>query len=414
MTSTPDIIFYILAFIAIYAQIFLLITFFENRKVFLKKTEKIKLKKYPAVTIIVPCWNEEQTVYKTVRSVFNLNYPKNKIKLILVDDGSTDNTWKVLSRFAKYPNVKVLKKENGGKHTALNLGLLHTETEFLGCLDADSVADPESLIRLMAYFEKEPEFMAVTPSIVVKETKNIIERAQKAEYLMAVYVKKMLGCLGAIHVTPGPLTIFRKKVFEDLGPYRHAHNTEDMEIAYRMQENHYPIGQCHDALVYTATPPSVKKLYKQRLRWIYGFLNNTLDYRRLMFKKNYGNFALFTLPTGILSTLTAGYVFGRLVFEMFNFLADKFFHYQVTGFDFSFKLNNFDPFFINTELSLFLGFLIYFLVVFSVLLGYKIVKAKGFLSLDLFYFFFIFSLVSPFWLGKAVYNTILSRKPAWR
>ena len=172
------------------------------------------------------------------------------------------------------------------------MALENTETEFFGGLDADSYADPESLIRIMSYFQKDPSIMAVAPSVTVYDPKNMIQNAQKAEYHMGVYLKKMLDFLGAINVTPGPLTIFRKKVFDDLGYYRHGHNTEDMEIAYRMQKNRYKIEHCNDAYIYTSAPMTVKKLYKQRLRWIYGFINNTLDYRDVLFKKKYGNFAL--------------------------------------------------------------------------------------------------------------------------
>jgi len=100
--------------------------------------------------------------------------------------------------------------------------------------------------------------MAVAPSVIAYNSKTFIQNAQKAEYNMSVYLKKMLGFLGAINVTPGPLTIFRKKVFDDLGPYRHGHNTEDMEIAYRMQKNKYRIEHCNDAYVYTNTPTTIK------------------------------------------------------------------------------------------------------------------------------------------------------------
>src|SRR3990167_93968 len=121
-------------------------------------------------------------------------------------------------------------------------------------MDADSFADREALIRIMSYFQNDKDAMAVAPSVVVHNPKNFIQNAQNAEYNMSTYLKKMLGFLGAINVTPGPLTIFRKKVFDNLGPYRHGHNTEDMEIAYRMQTNHYKIIHCNDAYVYTNIP----------------------------------------------------------------------------------------------------------------------------------------------------------------
>ncbi len=413
MSSVTNFIFYIFIFLSVYAQVFFFVTFLENRKRIITRNGKIKLKNYPPVTIVIPCWNEETTVYKTIRSALNLNYPKDKLKIMLIDDGSTDGTWNIIKKFSKYPNIKVFKKENGGKYTALNLGLKEMDTEFFGGLDADSYADPESLIRIMSYFENNPEAMAVVPSVTVHNAKTIIQNAQKAEYHMGVYFKKMLDFVGAINVTPGPLTIFRKKVFDDLGPYKHGHNTEDMEIAYRMQKNHYKIEHCNDAYVYTNTPRTIKKLYKQRLRWIYGFINNTLDYRGVLFRKKYGNFSLFTLPLGALSIFSVTYLFSRIVYSTVEFLYSKFIVYQTIGFHFN-KIN-FDPFFINTKASMFLVVVIYSLVIFAMVFGRRMAERRWSFSLSMLYFFPVFSIIAPFWFMKALYTTIVNRRPpAWR
>src|SRR3990167_699817 len=414
MVSFSSAVFYILTFLSVYVQVFFLITFLENRKKIIIRNEPVKLAKYPKVTIIVPCWDEEKTIYKTVRSLLNLNYPKDKIKIFLIDDGSTDGTWNAILKFSKYPNIKIFHKENGGKYTALNLGLKHVQTDFLGCLDADSVADSESLVRVMSYFEKDPNIMAVAPSIIAFRSKNIIQNAQKAEYDMSVYIKKMLGFLGAIHVTPGPLTIFRKKVFDDLGPYRHAHNTEDMEIAYRMQKNHYKIEQCNDAYIYTNTPGTITKLFKQRLRWIYGFINNTIDYRNIIFRKKYGNFSLFTVPSSIISIFAVSFLFGKMAYGLSSFLFSKVIEFETVGLGFVSKTNFPDLFFVDTQSPFFIIIVLYFLIVFSIILGKKMTEGKWSFSFNTFYFFLIFSVIGPFWLLKAVYNTILSRKPAWR
>src|SRR3990167_4104025 len=414
MASISSFIFYIFVFMSVYVQVFFLVTFLENRKKIFIRTGEVKLAKYPAVTIIVPCFNEEKTVYKTIRSLFEMNYPKDKLKIFLVDDGSTDGTSNIIYKFAKYKNVRVFNKENGGKYTALNLGLKHVETDFLGCLDADSFADRESLVRLMSYFEKDPNIMAVAPSIIAFRSKNIIQNAQKAEYDMSVYIKKMLGFLGAIHVTPGPLTIFRKKVFDDLGPYRHAHNTEDMEIAYRMQKNHYKIEHCNDAYVYTGIPGTVRKLFRQRLRWIYGFINNTIDYRSVLFKRKYGDFSFFTLPAGIVSIFAVSFLLGRIFYNLGNFLYFKVVQYQTVGVNFTASLHNFDLFFISTKSFIFLEILIFSLVFFAMILGKQMVEGKWRPSWNMLYFLLIFSVVAPFWLLKAIYNTIISKKPAWR
>src|SRR3989338_8265765 len=167
MVSFSNIIFYILIFFSVYVQVFFLVTFLENRKKIITRNGETKLARYPTVTIVVPCWNEERTVYKTIRSLLDLNYPKDKVKIFLVDDGSTDGTWNIIRKFEKYPNIKIFKKENGGKYTALNIGLEHLETEFFGGLDADSFADPEALVRIMSYFEKDASIMAVAPSVTV-------------------------------------------------------------------------------------------------------------------------------------------------------------------------------------------------------------------------------------------------------
>ncbi len=417
MASITNVIFYILIFTSVYVQVFFLVTFLENRKKIVTRNGKISLDKYPAVTIVVPCWNEERTVYKTVRSLMNLNYPKDKLEIFLIDDGSTDGTWDIIRKFEKYSNIRVFHKENGGKFAALNFGLEHMTTKFFAALDADSFADPESLVRIMSSFEKDPNIMAVVPSVTVYNAKNFIQNAQKAEYHMGVYFKKMLSFMGAINVTPGPLTVFKKGVFDNLGPYKHAHNTEDMEIAYRMQKNRYMIEHCSDAYVYTNTPKTIRTLYKQRLRWVYGFINNTIDYRSVLFRKKYGNFSVFTLPMGALSIISVTYLFGRIIYSVGDFLYSKFVVYQTIGFNFSGSklFSQFDPFFINMKFTLFLVVVIYATVVFSMIFGRRMSENKWSVSLSMLYYFPIFSILAPLWLVKAMYQTITNRRPpAWR
>src|SRR3989344_3376278 len=414
MENIPVFVFQIFVFLSVYVQVFLFVTFLENRGGLTVRRGGTVLSKYPFVTVIVPAYNEERTIYKTVRSLLGINYPKEKLKIFLVDDGSTDGTWRALCRFSHYSNIKLFRKENGGKHTALNLGLEHTETEFFGCLDADSIAHPESLVRIMSYFEEDASLMAVAPSVTIYNPKNFIQNIQTVEYYMGVYMKKMFGFMGAINVTPGPLTIFRKKVFDDLGPYRHAHNTEDMEIAYRMQKNYYKIGHCHDAYVYTNAPNTIRKLYKQRLRWIYGFINNVIDYRKIIFSKKYGNFAFFTIPASIASLIAVSFLFGKIVYGVGSFLFSKIMQFQLTGFHIGSKGIFPDLFFINTQTVLFIPFVSYFLIILAITLGTKMAEGKWRFSFNTVYFLLIFSLVSPFWVMKSIFNTILKRKPAWR
>ncbi len=417
MAYISSTIFYIAIFLSIYVQVFFLITFLENRKKIVIRNKGIKLANYPAVTIVVPCFNEAETLSESVQSLLELNYPKDKLQLFLIDDGSTDNTKSVMDKFTNYSNVKIFHKENGGKYTALNLGLEKSTTDFFGCLDADSIVDKEALIRTMSYFEKDASIMAVAPTVVVNNPKGVIQNAQRVEYNLGIYLKKMLAFLGAINVTPGPFTIFKKKVFNDLGPYRHAHNTEDMEIAYRMQKNHYKIEHCNDSYVYTNTPVTIVKLFKQRLRWIYGFINNTIDYRGVLFNKKYGNFSVFTLPTGIITVFTVSFIFSKAVYDFAHFLLSKIIVFQTLGLSSINLFQHFDPFFVNVQASVFVTVCVYSMVIFSIMLGRKMTEGTkehwGF-PYQMIYYFLVFSILAPFWIIKAVYNTIISKAPAWR
>ncbi len=414
MESVYTFIFYIFSFLSVYVQIFFLMTYLEKRRHIVHNPEHLELSYYPTVTVAIPCYNEEETIDKTVKSLMALNYPKDKIKIFLIDDGSKDNTWNVIKSFDNGSNIFAFQKENGGKHTALNLALEHTTSDFFGCLDSDSLVHPEALKRILKYFEKDPATMAVAPSIIVYNPKNILQYSQNIEYDMSIYTKKMLGFMGGIHVTPGPFSIFKKKVFDNLGHYKKAHNTEDQEIALRMQEHGYKIDHCPDAYVYTNTPDSVVKLYRQRLRWIYGFIKNMVDYRRLLFKKEYGTVALFTLPSGLISIFGVIFLFANIAGNIIKFVYNKIIEISTVGFsgisNFSFK---FDWFFISTKAALLFAIILYILVIVSMMIGRRLSDKKSGFSFAFFYFIIIYSVIAPFWMLKAVYNAIISKESSW-
>ena len=399
-----------------YVQIFFLITFFEKRKKIEYRKGVTKLDHYPTVAVAIPCWNEETTVEKTINSLLNIDYPKDKITIIAVDDGSTDGTWKVLQKFEKYPNVKIIKKENGGKHTAVNYAIENSDSEFVSCLDADSYVDPQALKRIMTYFQKDPNTMAVAPSILIEKAKTMTQVLQKVEYEWAVFMKKVLGLLGGIYVTPGPFSVFRRKVFTDLGLFRKAHNTEDMEIAFRMQKNHYKIDQCNDAFVYTTGPKNIIALYKQRLRWIYGFIMNTIDYRKILLKKEYGVFSLLAVPAGFVSIIAVPYILVLMLTQIVKAVVKLIEKISVVGFDwnFSFGMPNFDTFFLNTNAYVLTGIALYLMVMTTIIIGKRMATGKYGFDFKIIYFMLIFSFIAPVWVMKAIYNAVFAKKTAWR
>jgi len=414
MGSLHTIISYTISFLAIYAQIFLLVTFFEKRKqiVIHNNEDELKLKSYPTVTITVPCYNEERTISSTVESLLALDYPKDKITILLIDDGSKDNTWNVLHQFINYPNIHLFKKENGGKHTAQNLGLLHATSEFIGCLDSDSFVHPQALKRIMKVFENDPNTMSVAPAIRVNNPINILQKAQVIEYDMGIYMKKMIGFMGGINVTPGPFSIFKKKVFDELGPYKKAHNTEDQEIALRMQEHGYKIDHCPDAYIFTNAPESVGKLYRQRVRWTYGSMKNMIDYRRLIFNKKHGAIGWYTLPSNIISIIGVMFIGSTVVYNLYKYIYHKIIQLQVGALNTNYNFK-FDWFFLDTHASFFLAILAYLLVIISITLGRSMTEEKSRFSFHIIYFVIIYSLIAPFWVIKSLLNTIVSKETSW-
>jgi cellulose synthase/poly-beta-1,6-N-acetylglucosamine synthase-like glycosyltransferase len=411
--TISEMVRYTITFLAVYVQVFFLITFLERRGDLKKASAKATvIKRYPKTAIIVPCWNEEKTVHGTIESLLALEYPKDKLEILIIDDGSTDGTWGEISKYEHHPQVRIFQKENGGKHTAVNFGIDQTDAELIGCLDADSFVSSHALADMVRMFQERPEVMAIAPTLIVDKPQNLLQWAQKIEYNMSVYLKKMQAFLNAIHVTPGPFSVFRREVFERIGKFKKAHNTEDQEIAYRMQENHMRIEHCHTAYVYTTAPDTVKKLYKQRLRWIYGFIQNTIDYRRLILRRKYGNFSFFTLPAGIISITAAVYIFFVLIYNFIVFIGKKISQYSVTGFSNSMPSIHFDWFYINTKTIFFVTVILYVLMMVAMVTGTRMAKQK--LSWHIITFTIIYSIIAPFWLLKAIWDSLLAKKPSWR
>ena len=414
MADIPTLILYISLFISLFFEVFLLITYLEVREELSYEAKVLgkDVKHFPTVSIIVPCWNEEHTVNATLKSLLNLDYPKEKLGIIAVDDGSTDGTLVVLNKFKKHPQIRIISKENGGKHTALNLALETIESDLVGCLDADSFVNPDALKKIVPFFDDKTT-MAVTPSIRVFNPSTILQYAQKIEYSWGIFLRRMLSSIGALYVTPGPFSIFRTQVFRELGGYRHGHNTEDMELAMRLQKNRYKIVNSHGAHVYTTAPKQLPALYKQRVRWTYGFLNNAIDYRELFFNKKYGHIGVFILPIATTSIFSTIYLTSRVIWNnVISRIIDAVVKFKTVGF--SWGSPNFDWFFINTGVVSFLTLSTIILVFVILYLAIKLTEGKFKFTRGVFYYLALYSFIVPLWLAKAVFNTFFRRQASWR
>lgn len=410
-----DLFLYVTLFSSLFFEVFLLINYFEIREEVKKDKEPIKtcLSYFPTVSIIVPCFNEEKTVSKTLNSLLALNYPKDKLSIFIIDDGSTDNTQTVLNAYRNNSQIQIFKKENGGKYTALNFALEKITSEFVGCLDADSFVDKEALQKIIPKFT-DPSIMAVTPSIHVDKPKTVLQRVQRIEYSWGILFRRVLASINGLYVTPGPFSIFRTNMFKEIGGYREAHHTEDMELALRMHKNGLKITNAQEANVYTVAPGQLKGLYKQRVRWTYGFLKNAQDYRELYFNKKYGTLGMFVLPIATFSIFTTIYATGNFVWSAIIHGIKTFGKYQAVGFSWGIPKLSFHFYNLNTSVAWFLTLATILFTFVLLYLSLYMANGKAKFSRDIVYYLALYIFIVPLWVIRATFNTVFAKKTTWR
>ncbi|MDB5225796.1 MAG: hypothetical protein JWL87_748 [Candidatus Adlerbacteria bacterium] len=403
---------YMALFLALYFEVFLLISFFEKRP--LARTGELP-KTYPTTTIIVPCWNEGGTIGGTLESLLALDYPEDRLSIMVVNDGSTDNTGAVAAEYAeRYPSrIEYFEKENGGKWTALNFGIARTKTELVGCLDADSFVARDALVEIIKTMENDPEIMAITPAMKVNSPRRMIELMQATEYTFGIFFKKMFDNLSAISVLPGPFSFYRREIFDKIGMFKHAHNTEDMEIAFRMHLHGLKIANAHTAYVYTNVPKTVRTLVKQRTRWSQGFLQNSQDYAHMYFNRKYGNFGMLILPVGLLGFAAALYSALYLVYRLVSAIVAKVSSLMATGIPLSLPSPRLDWFYVDTSVMLFLTLTALVLTFVAVMLGQRIAETRLGVR-HLASYFLLFGFIAPLWLFRAAWGALLAQESAWR
>jgi len=319
--SALDIVSIFGSVFTLYFSFVYVLIYFFNKKKFL--SDPALPKKLPRVSIIVPAYNEGKTIALTLKSLLELNYPKKLLEVIAVNDGSADETRKVMESF-KGQGVKVINKVNGGKASALNVGIKKSTGEIIVCMDADSVVDRDALRKTLGYFSN-PEVAAVASSVKVLEPKNMIQKFQFLEYLYNILLRKALSFLDSIFVVPGPFGLYRRSVLEKIGGFEEGNLTEDMEITMRIQSKGYKVETSTDAFTHTVSPSNVRKLVNQRVRWYRGFLINSKKYKELYLNPKYGDLGMFTLPTYVLLVfilfvliLSMSYMFTSTFFHFFN------------------------------------------------------------------------------------------------
>jgi cellulose synthase/poly-beta-1,6-N-acetylglucosamine synthase-like glycosyltransferase len=242
----------------------------------------------PRVAVLIPAYNEEKVIERTVRAVLNLNYPD--MRVVVIDDGSTDKTLQVArSAFVAEEasgQVLILTKPNSGKADALNFGLQHLQGEeiFIG-IDADTVIARNAVSRLVPHFV-DPKVGAVAGNAKVGNRVNLWTRWQALEYITSQnFERRALNTLGAVSVVPGAIGAWRTAAVRAAGGYHTDTVAEDADLTMALLELGYRVEYEDLALAYTEAPVNAHGLMRQRFRWSFGILQAVWKHRAVFGRK---------------------------------------------------------------------------------------------------------------------------------
>lgn len=269
------------------------------------------LERNPKVSVIVPAWNEEVGILKTMQSVIDTRYPN--LELIVVNDGSTDRTHDIVSQYLDQHNamtqeenkavIKYLHLKNGGKANAMNQALNEVTGEFVVTVDADSYMDSDAIVNILKQFDGDEKVGAVAGNVIVGNRKKPIALLQQLEYLYGFYFKRADSMFNAVYIIGGAAAAYRKSVLDIVGGFDHAIITEDIEMSTRILAHGYKARYAADAVIYTEGPSEWEGLCKQRLRWKFGRLLTFIKHKDLFFNPaKTGNLYLscLLLPVAVL------------------------------------------------------------------------------------------------------------------
>lgn len=271
----------------------------------------------PPVSILIPAYNEAEVIGHAIESLLQLDYPTYEV--IVVDDGSTDDTLEVARRWegkASGVEVRVLTKRNGGKASALNAGIARSKYPFVMCMDADSWVDPGSLKAAMPHF-RDVSVGAVAGNVKVANRENLLTRLQALEYIEGLNMpRRAQGFIAAVNIVPGPVGVFRREALEEVGGYDTDTFAEDADLTLQLITSGWKIIYEDQAITWTQAPTRALDLIQQRYRWTRGILQ-ALKKRKGVYWHPFPDFPLW------LSAVEMG--FEAIVWPILNVYAHLFF-----------------------------------------------------------------------------------------
>lgn len=409
-----DVLIYGLLFIGLYFEVFVLLTFLSGPA--RARRARPLSTRTPHVAMIVPCLNEEPTIKGNVESLLTLDYPEDKLEIIVVNDGSTDRSGKILDEaFMHNPRVKIVHQENKGKHAALNTGIEYAkDAELVGCLDADSFVEKGALREIISCFD-DSRVAAATVAMSVHNPKKPLEIMQHVEYILGIALRHVMSAVNGIYVTPGPFSLYRRDIVLKVGGFRFGHQTEDMEMALRLQREGYWIENAPKARVYTKVPASVRGLIRQRTRWTSGFLRNVaFDYRDLIGNPRFGVLGLMVLPLGFLAIAGGIILFGMLAFSTVDDIIHGYLVHRGIPLSYTFSQLNLEWFYIPLSVLSLLAIVSSAGIVLFIVIGKRVSNTPAKLFSGIVAYALIFRLIAPLWLLRSLKDVALGTRRPWR
>jgi len=253
--------------------------YFKWERKALQSTQAPTLKTYPMVSILIPCYNESDHLVEIIDHLNHLNYPHYEI--IAVNDGSKDNTADILlTLMEENRRLRVVDfVTNQGKASALNMAAMVAKGEYLICIDADAILEPDAVLWMMQHFVKNPRVGAVTGKPKIRNRSTILGKLQTGEFSAIIgLIKRAQSIYGKIFAVSGVVTAFRKSAVHDVGYWSTDMITEDIDICWRLQIRHWDIKFEPHAMCWILMPETLSGLWKQRLRWAQGGVEVLLRY----------------------------------------------------------------------------------------------------------------------------------------
>jgi len=280
----------------------------------------------PLVSIIVPAYNESKVIGNCIESILASNY--RKIELILVDDGSKDNTLAVMQRYKNSRRVRVYTKPNGGKASALNEGYRQSTGEILFFVDADGIFTPNTITEMLRGFTS-PKVGAVCGNDAPVNLDRLQTRLMCLQtHVGTGFVRRALAELNCLPIVSGNLGAFRRSVLEQIGvgqtnpfytvitqawemnrngPFRDGFIGEDLELTWRVHRAGYQVKFAPKAIVLAEVPSTIRSLWKQRVRWARGLLQTIRLHRDMFFNLKYGSLGLY-LPINFFNMIVVPFL----------------------------------------------------------------------------------------------------------